>query len=54
MVHFGVVILTPFKTFSTMNLESDYYSSTCEDINGLSVSKRPLFGPTLSMEGRDT
>jgi hypothetical protein len=41
MVHFAVVILTPFKAFffCSMDLDTDYYSSRCQDINGLSVFK---------------
>jgi hypothetical protein len=34
----------PFKSFfSTMYLESDYYSSRCKDINGLWVFKGALY-----------
>jgi hypothetical protein len=39
MVHFALVILTPLKVFSAMDLEIDYYSSKCKDINGLWVFK---------------
>jgi hypothetical protein len=34
-VHFAVVILTPLNFFATVDLDSDYYSSRCKDINGL-------------------
>jgi hypothetical protein len=37
---FLVVILTPLKKNSTMDLDKDYYSSTCEDLNGLWMFKR--------------
>jgi len=33
-------VLSPFNSFSsTMDLDGDYYSSRCKDINGLSVCK---------------
>jgi hypothetical protein len=41
-VHFAVVILTPLKKNSTMDLDIAYYSSRCKDINGL-----PLFKGTF-------
>jgi hypothetical protein len=33
-LHFAVVILTPLKAFSTMDLDRDS-SSRCKDVNGL-------------------
>jgi hypothetical protein len=36
-MHFAVVILKSF--FFTMDLDSDYYSSRCKDVDGLVVFK---------------
>jgi hypothetical protein len=42
-VHFAVVILTPYMYFSTIDLDSDYYSPRCKDLNGLWLFKAVVF-----------
>jgi hypothetical protein len=37
---FVAFILTPLKSFSTMDLDNDYYSSKCKYINSFLLFKR--------------